>query len=416
MIEATYFDGRSTLRQPVVLAMKKRVVGVRGADGFQRVERLSHMDVSEKLLHAPRILRFADGAFVEVSDSRLDRLLAENGYRDPWVVRWQQNWPMSLFALVVLFAVLIVGYQWGLPWAADRVAQHLPASVEQKIGDQELKMLDGRMFGPTRLDPVQRERLQRMFGELQQPRAEKTSYRIEFRDSRIGPNAFALPNGVIVMTDQMVEVAGNDQALLGVLCHELGHLQRRHSLRHILQALGIGAMVNVMFGDVSAVLTALPTFLLDKKYSRDFEREADQYAIDMMQENDLPLSPMADLFERMEAGGKPVPAQDAGAASTPRPPIAQGNDDEGNDEMGDEEGEGDEGNAPAPVPEPQRRGPRPRDVGRSPVPDYFSSHPSDAERIARFRAADAALTSPAGGQAAGSAGGRPRETAAPAGR
>jgi Zn-dependent protease with chaperone function len=410
MIDAIYFDGCSTTRHLVVVAMKKRVVGVRGVGGFERVERLSRLDVSERLLHAPRILRFPDGAFLEVDDPQLDALLHKNGYRDPLVVRWQQNWPMSLMALIVLMATLIAGYQWGLPWAADRVAQHLPAAVEAKIGDGELRLLDGDWFGPSKLDLVQRERLKRMFSELQQPRGEHTAYRIEFRDSKIGPNAFALPNGVIVMTDQLVDAAGSDHAVLGVLCHELGHLQRRHSLRHILQTLGAGAVMNVMFGDVSGVLTALPTFLLDMKYSRDFEREADQYAIDMMQDNELPLSPMADLFEKMAAADKAsaVPADTA----TPVPqPTADANADDEDD---------DEEDTPAPAPSP--RGPQPRKRVQQPIPDYFSSHPSDAERIAKLRAADAALTTlttlttPAAGPTTGSPASPSAESAAPASR
>jgi Zn-dependent protease with chaperone function len=401
MIDALYFDGSSTARHIVVVAMKKRVVGVRGVGGFERVERLSRLDVSEHLLHAPRILRFPDGAFLEITDPQLDALLHKNGYRDPWVVRWQQNWPMSLVALIVLIATLIAGYQWGLPWAADRVARHLPAAVEAKIGDGELKLLDGDWFGPSKLDPVQRERLKRLFSELQQPRGEHTVYRIEFRDSMIGVNAFALPNGVIVMTDQLVEAAGSDQAVLGVLCHELGHLQRRHSLRHMLQTLGAGAVMNVMFGDVSAVLTALPTFLVDMKYSRDFEREADQYAIDMMQENGLPLSPMADLFEKMEAGDKAAPA--VADTTSPQEQTA-GADNEDDDEED------------APVPTTAPGDPRSRKRASQPIPDYFNSHPSDAERIAKLRAADAALTTPAAGPTTGSPVSPSAESAVPASR
>ena len=408
MIDAIYYDGRSTTRHPVVVAMKKRAIGVRGADGFQRVERLSRVDVSERLLHAPRILRFRDGAFLEINDRRLDAMLRLNGYRDPWVVVWQQNWPMSLMALVLLLAALLFGYQTGLPWAADRIARHMPVSAEKKIGDHELELLDNSWLRPSKLDLVQRERLQRMFAALQQPRGEKTAYRIEFRDSKIGPNAFALPNGVIVMTDQLVETAGNDQAVLGVLCHELGHLQRRHSLRHMLQTIGAGALLNVMFGDVSSILTALPAFLVDMKYSRDFEREADQYAIDMMQENDQPLSPMADLFEKMaSAGNAESDSHDTTMSAPDSQQSADADDNDDEDEDAQQQQQPVPGNPPG-SPQPRKKPQVP------PIPDYFSSHPSDAERIAKFRAADAALTKPAADPATGLPASRPPENAAPA--
>ncbi|MEN3294672.1 MAG: hypothetical protein V7642_3925, partial [Burkholderiales bacterium] len=305
--------------------------------GYRRTVRIADLVISEPLEHAPRIMRLPTGGFLETNDPALNTLLAENGYRDPWVVRWQQRWPLSLLALVLMLALVTVGYRWGLPWTADRIARHLPMSIEKKIGDEQLKIIDAGQMQPSRLAPAEQERLKRLVSRLEQPHGEKTSYRLEFRDSREGPNAFALPNGVIVMTDQLVALAGNDQAIMAVLGHELGHLQRRHALRRLMQTLGVGVVINMFIGDVSTVMAAVPTLLLDQNYSRDFEREADQYAMDMMRANRIPLSPMADLFERM---GTP-PA--AGRAASPQQANRAG---------------------------------------------YFSSHPSDRERIANLRAAD----------------------------
>lgn len=352
MIEATYFDGRSTRRQAVTLVIHQRVVVMRGA-GIRRSIRLSQLDISERLLYAPRILRFPDGGFIEVADPGLNHVLAANRFRDPWVVRWQQNWALSLLALIALLAWLIAGYQWGLPWAADKLAQHLPAALEKKIGDAELALVDAKFMTPSRLDPLDQARLQQLFSALKQPRGERTAYRLAFRHSEVGPNAFALPNGVIVMTDQLVLLAHDDQAVLGVLGHELGHVQRRHALRRLLQTLGVGVVLNLFIGDVSNALAAAPTFLLDQKYSRDFEREADQYAIDMLRANGVALAPLAELFEKMR-----------GAQSEQAAPAA-----------------GDDADGAAPPAKPGK-------AQRIRQSEYFSSHPSDDERIARLRAAD----------------------------
>lgn len=49
---------------------------------------------------------------------------------------------------------------------------------------------------------------------------------------QIGANAFALPDGTLVVTDELVELAGdNDDEVLAVLAHELGHIHERHGLR-----------------------------------------------------------------------------------------------------------------------------------------------------------------------------------------
>lgn len=359
IISAIYFDGQTARRHPVTLLIHKRIVAISG-EGVRRSVRLSKLDISERLEQAPRILRLPDGASIHSMDPGLDRLLRKNGYREPWVVRWQMQWKRSLGALVTLLAVLISGYQWGLPWAADTMAQHLPASLEKSIGDEQLALIDQEYMEPSRLPAPEQERLRQLFAQLNQPRGEKTPYRLEFRHSEMGANAFALPNGMIIMTDELVTLAQNDHAVLGVLSHELGHVQRRHSLRHMLQAIGVGAVINLLVGDVSAVLAAAPTFLLDMKYSRDFEREADQYAIDMMRENRLPLSPMADLFEKMAA------QENEAALSCDAPEQT-------------EDGEEDSDAMDAPSGGKERRGE---------ALDYLSSHPSDDERIARLRAAD----------------------------
>jgi Zn-dependent protease with chaperone function len=360
MIDAIYYDGTSSRRHAVTVVIHQRVVAMRG-EGLRRSARLSQLDVSERLQHAPRILRFADGGFIEADDhARLDAMLAENRYAAPRVVRWQNNWPWSLAALVCLLAILLSAYQWGLPLAADTLAQHLPPDIEKKIGDQSLQMMD-RMLKPSRLAAADQDRLRARFMTLRQPRGEHTAYRIEFRSSAAGPNAFALPNGVIVMTDEMVQAAGNEEAIVGVLSHELGHLQRRHAARHVLQTVGVAVVLNLWIGDVSSALAAAPAILLAQKHSRDFEREADQYAIDMMLANGQPLEPLATLFESMAS-------KHAFQVAAPVPPQASTNDDDEEDEES------------TPTNGPQ--------APRTPQPDYLSSHPSDAERIATLRAAD----------------------------
>jgi len=336
MIDAIYFDGHTARRYPVKLIIHKGLAALRGED-VQRSAQLAQLDISERLQHAPRILRFPDGSTIEAKDHvRLDKMLEENGYRTPRVVRWQNNWPLSLLALGVLITTLVAGYQWGVPLAADRLAQQLPAALEQSMGAGAMAAMD-EYFEPSTLPAAEQARLRTLFASLTQVQGAKTAYQLEFRASPSGPNAFALPNGVIVMTDELVLLAQSDDAVLGVLSHELGHLRRHHSARHLLQALGVGVVLNLWLGDASSALAAAPAILLGQKHSRDFEREADGYAIDMMRANSRSLESMAVLFERMGASRAAV-------------------EDEDEDSM----------------------------------QSYLSSHPSDAERIAKLRAMNAA--------------------------
>src|SRR5690606_40050887 len=99
--------------------------------------------------------------------------------------------------------------------------------------------------------------------------------------------AFAMPGGTILLTDELVQLAEAlqpqqpQQALtqiLGVLAHEVGHVEHRHALRQFVQGTIVAAAVTWYLGDVSSLLAAAPTALLNTRYTRNFEREADAYA------------------------------------------------------------------------------------------------------------------------------------------
>jgi predicted Zn-dependent protease len=56
----------------------------------------------------------------------------------------------------------------------------------------------------------------------------------------------------------------------------------------------------LLFGDISSLLTTAPAALLDMKYSRDAERDADDYAIALMKRNGIPLEHLVLVFERLD--------------------------------------------------------------------------------------------------------------------
>ena len=129
---------------------------------------------------------------------------------------------------------------------------------------------------------------------------------VEFRDGGwIGANAFALPGGIVVMTDQLVELMANDNQIAAVLAHEIGHVHHRHSLRYVLQDSIIALAAMAIYGDASAVAgvaVTLPTVLLHAHYSRDFEREADNYAFELLKDTGRSPRELGLALAALEAG------------------------------------------------------------------------------------------------------------------
>ncbi|MCA1323203.1 M48 family metallopeptidase [Herbaspirillum sp. alder98] len=308
-IAAWYFDGRSSRRHAVTLAVHDGVAVVSGE--VERSCPINQLRVSERFNRAARKVSFADGAYLEVRDAEnFSALLQATGHRDTTVVRIQQNWRATLAATAALVMLVALSYLYLLPLAAGVVAQALPVSVDRQVGRGTLDFLDQHLLAPSALPPSRQKAIVSRFTALTTPVPDAPAYEVVFRKSRIGPNAFALPSGTIVVTDELVNLLDDDDALMGVMAHELGHVHQRHLMRRLLQSSAVGAVATVLFGDVSAVLASVPAVLVDMKYSRDFEREADDYAIAMFSANGLPRQKLASVFEKLDgmSAGRQQPA------------------------------------------------------------------------------------------------------------
>jgi Zn-dependent protease with chaperone function len=298
-IPAYYFDGKTSRKLRVALSVEAGVASISG--DVERQCPIAELRVSERTRNAGRKVTFPDGAYLEILDNEaFNKLLATTGHRDSFVVRMQQSWRGALLALAGTAVILLAGYMYGLPAASEAVAKALPESVERAIGRETLSFLDRRILAPSTLPVEQRRAIIARFAALTPQMQGVPRHEIIFRKSRIGPNAFALPSGEIVLTDEIVRLVDSEEALMGILAHELGHLHERHILRRIIQGSAIGAIATALFGDVSAILANIPTVMLDMKYSRDAEREADDYAIAMLKANGIDLSSLTLVFEKLE--------------------------------------------------------------------------------------------------------------------
>lgn len=306
-VAGKYFNGRTSRVHAVHLDIVDGVVHMGGE--AERSCPLREMDISERSVHAPRKLAFPDGGFIEVDDNAgIAAMLSTAGYEEGIAVRMTQSWRNTVMALISTAALLAGSYLYLLPAGAKLVAQALPPSVERSLGNGVLDFLDQHLLKPSTLPPERQRQLAEAFAALRPPAEGAPPYRLLFRGGTIGPNALALPSGDIVLTDDMVELAGSDDELLAVLAHELGHLHERHMTQRLVQGSAIAAASTLLFGDASALVANLPTLMLDLKYSREIETSADDYAVAMMKKNGIDPDALARLFERVhEVNGEEVP-------------------------------------------------------------------------------------------------------------
>ena len=307
-IPATYFDGRSSRPRAVTLRWHAfdGCLEVTGEGVTQRLARRG-VTIEARLGRGPRFIRFADGGRCEVADNEaLDAVIATWAPQPAasWLHRLETSWGLVLAAVVILLAVGWAMLHFGLPWAARRIAFVLPANITRTLGDQTLSSLDQTVLSPSVLTHERQNVLQAEFRRFLAAAGESAPTSIEFRAMRgAGANAFALPSGVIVITDDLVLLAADDQEIVAVLAHECGHLAHRHALRSVLQNSAVFVVMALVTGDVSSATafgSALPAFLLQSRFSREFEREADAHAVDALRRAGKSPELLASMLERLE--------------------------------------------------------------------------------------------------------------------
>jgi Zn-dependent protease with chaperone function len=196
---------------------------------------------------------------------------------------------------------------YGVPALAEAIANRMPAPAVRRIGEHTLTILDLTVFKRSELSRDRQAAIAQRFEQLHLPPSpDNIRGTLEFRKGgALDANALALPSGVIIVTDDLVKLAADDRQIIAVLAHEAGHLARRHALRQILQDSVVALALTWYVGDTSMILAAAPTALLEAKYSRDFEHDADAYAATVLRDNGLSPNDLADMLERLENAHRP---------------------------------------------------------------------------------------------------------------
>ncbi len=301
-----YYDGKSSARTEVTVSCLEDRLRIAG-NGIDTGYYIRDIRISSGIGAIHRTLRFPDGSQCEIAGGLpLDGLLAGQGtgLLQRLLHRWERSLPLALLALLLTVGLVTMLVKYGIPAAAKRVAFSLTPATDAALGSEALGVLDRLVFAPSKL-PIERQRQVRMlFQDIVRDLPGRQPLQLEFRSSdKVGANAFALPSGIIVVTDGLVNLAGHDEEITGVLAHETGHLLNRHALRHVLQNSGTALVIALITGDitsVSALSAGLPTALVEAKYSRDFEIEADDAAVAHLRRHGIPVHFYTDMLRRLE--------------------------------------------------------------------------------------------------------------------
>lgn len=274
------------------------------------------IEVSDRIGRIPRRIVFPGGRLFETPDNDgIDRLFAPHlGRRAGLVHELERFRPrLVLFvALVVAFSLAL--YRYAVPVLVEVAVAVTPPVVPELMSKGVMASLDQSVFEPSALPADRQKAISDGFAGLVRltPRGQtgptasgSPPYSLSFRKGGlIGPNAFALPDGTIVLTDELVDLAeGDDEMVLGVLAHEIGHVEHDHSLRQLYRAAGVTTLIMLIGGDLGGGtqdVLVQGAAVVGLSYSRSAEREADHYSVELMHKAGRDPAAITRLFQILQ--------------------------------------------------------------------------------------------------------------------
>lgn len=212
---------------------------------------------------------------------------------------------LLIVAVSAILAPLIIWWliAVGIPKGALHSVPLIPDSVPNEMGREVFAVMEKFAFEPSVLSTDKKDKITKQWlNTLNQLSLPTEKYQLHFRASkRFGANALALPDGKVVITDDLVlALSDNPNAILAVLLHEIGHVEHKHTLKMVAQSVATSLFFSVYFGDIEGageVIIGASSSLLQNAFSREMESDADEFAFKYLKELGIPTSAFADALE-----------------------------------------------------------------------------------------------------------------------
>ncbi|MCH9814029.1 MAG: M48 family metallopeptidase [Epsilonproteobacteria bacterium] len=197
---------------------------------------------------------------------------------------------VKLLIALIIIAVMVYGM---LRVVLYFVVDHIPPSYEKKLVNLISFDMDvGEKHSSTYLDE--------MTEKLNQ--CAKLPYEIRtYVISEKGVNAFALPSGTIYVTQGMLDMVKNQNEIVAILGHEMGHFKNKDHLKSFGTSL-LFSLLSVTLGEGYGSILETTLDISNIKYSQSAELASDDFALEVMQCAYGSVTDATKVFERLNKG------------------------------------------------------------------------------------------------------------------
>lgn len=121
-------------------------------------------------------------------------------------------------------------------------------------------------------------------------------------------NAFCAPGGYIYVYTGLIKYLDDKSSLAGVLGHEMAHADKRHTTQLLTKEYGIQTLLDVILGKNQGLLTQIASNLVNLKFSRSEETDADSYSVTYLCPTKYNADGAANFFQKIiDMGGSNPP-------------------------------------------------------------------------------------------------------------
>ena len=228
-------------------------------------------------------LRFKENDFLLETpfDEALIELLVRNVANQNAITTAVDKSPISALGLFIVGVVFCASLYWfGMPLVARLLPPIIPTALKRHIGLDALNQMDEYMFEDSQIDSARRELIIAAVESLGAFNEQQVHVRIRrwYHHGIDIPNAMAMLPEYMIITDGLIYNLSNEE-ILAVAAHELGHLYYDHGTQGMIQESLSTVAYTIIFGANKGGIAGLTKSLLDLQYSRDQERQADEYAV-----------------------------------------------------------------------------------------------------------------------------------------
>lgn len=113
-------------------------------------------------------------------------------------------------------------------------------------------------------------------------------------------NAFALPDGHLVVYSGLILDNDSPEELSGVIAHELAHVELDHVMKKLVKEVGLSILISMTTGGGgSETIKGTAKMLSSTAFDRGMEKEADLTAVDYLNNANISAEPLANFFYKI---------------------------------------------------------------------------------------------------------------------